>query len=127
MRSRTAVAAAATAAVLVLAPLTACGAVGTAIDCAQFAVDITSGAQQFSDAMADAGDDPQRALDALTELERDMNKLSDSTDNVDVKNAVDNLADQVTETKAALKGDKVPAPAPVVDAAAEVTKVCTPG
>lgn len=110
-----------------LLPLTTgCSAVEKALDCGRFAADITTDAAQFSDAMASAGDNPQGALDALDELDRDVDKLGDNTDDADVQKAGDRLGDQITEMRDALNDGRVPSAAPVVDAAGEVAKACTP-
>lgn len=127
MRRPTAVTAAAVAAAVLLPFTAACSALDKAIDCGQLAIDVTADVEQFSEAMSNAGDSPQAAIDALDELDKDLEKLGDKTDNADVKEAVQNLDDQVTETRDSLDAGKVPSVDPVVDAAAEVTKVCAPG
>ena len=115
-------------AMAVLIPLTAsCGAVGKAIDCGQLAIDITADAQQLSEALSNAGEDPQAAKDALDELDRDLDKLEGKTGDADVKAAVENLNDQVTEVRDALNAGEVPSGKPIVDAAGELADVCSPG
>ncbi|WP_236719226.1 hypothetical protein [Wenjunlia vitaminophila] len=115
------------AAVLLFASTAACDAVNKALDCGEFAVDITTDATELSQALAQADQDPQGALDALRELERDTDKLGERSDNADVDRAVEDLATQITETQQALDAGRVPSARPVMDAASEVAKVCTPG
>ncbi|GAB2593408.1 hypothetical protein GCM10027168_27710 [Streptomyces capparidis] len=119
--------AATAAAAVVLSFTTACEAVDKALDCGQLAVDISADTQQFTDAMANADSDPQGAIDALNEIDRDLDKLGERTDNADVRKAVDNLATQVTDTRQALEDGRVPSATPVADATAELAKVCAPG
>jgi ABC-type transporter Mla subunit MlaD len=127
MRRRTAVAVATVTAAALLPLTAACSAIDKAIDCGQLAIDITADAQTLSEALGNAGDSPQAAKDALDELDGNLDKLGDKTDNADVKKAVEDLADQVTETRNALEDGRVPSGRPVVDAAEEVANVCSPG
>lgn len=119
---------AATAAVTLLAALAlaGCSAVDRAVGCAQTAAIIAKDVQQLQGAVSNAGDSPQAAAEALGEIERDLQSLDDSTGDADVGKAVSSLRRAVENARSAAEKNTVPDVTPVIDAAAELTKVCTP-
>ncbi|MFF4211084.1 hypothetical protein ACFYZE_17375 [Streptomyces sp. NPDC001796] len=126
-RRRTATAALATVAVLAAVGASAgCDAVNKAIDCVQTADAIADSVTGLQQAVENAANDPTQTDDALDSIEKNLGKISDKTDNVDVNKAVDDLHKAVTGVRDAMKnGDKTPDVAPVTNAAGELTKVCT--
>jgi hypothetical protein len=120
---------AAFAAVAVLAAMGAsagCDAVNKAIDCVQTADAIADSVTDLQQAVENAANDPTHTDTALYSIEKNLDKIGDKTDNVDVNKAVDDLRTAVTNVREAVKrGDRTPDVAPVTDAAGELTKVCT--
>jgi predicted nucleic acid-binding Zn-ribbon protein len=127
-RSRIAIAAAAIAAVGLTAGLTTgCDAVGKAMDCVQTADAIADSVTELQQAVEGAANDPTQLEESLTSIDKNLDKISDKTDNTDVNKAVDDLQQAVTNVRDAVKnGDQTPDISPVTDAAGELTKVCTP-
>lgn len=128
MRRRTTIHTLALTAAFAALPLTAaCSAAQKALDCGELALNITADAQELSQALANAGDNPRAAAGALERIERDMDKLSKKTSDSDVQKAVGKLADRVRDTNDALDAGRIPSGKPVTDAAADVAAVCSPG
>jgi predicted nucleic acid-binding Zn-ribbon protein len=127
-RSRIAIAATAIAAVGLTAGLTTgCDAVGKAMDCVQTADAIADSVTELQQAVEGAANDPTQLEESLTSIDKNLDKISDKTDNTDVNKAVDDLQQAVTNVRDAVKnGDQTPDISPVTDAAGELTKVCTP-
>ncbi|MCW7946535.1 hypothetical protein AAW14_32280 [Streptomyces hygroscopicus] len=128
-RHRRRIASAAFAAVAVLAAGGAgagCGAVNKAIDCVQTADAIADNVTALQQAVENAANDPTRTSESLNSIEKNLDKIGDRTDNVDVNKAVDGLRKAVTNVRGAMRhGDRTPDVGPVTDAAGELTKVCT--
>jgi predicted nucleic acid-binding Zn-ribbon protein len=124
---RTATAAFAAVAVLAAVGASAgCDAVNKAIDCVQTANAIADSVTDLQQAVENAANDPTQTDEALDSIEKNLGKIGDKTDNVDVNKAVDDLHKAVTNVRDAIKsGDKTPDVTPVTDAAGELTKVCT--
>jgi predicted nucleic acid-binding Zn-ribbon protein len=124
---RTATAAFAAVAVLAAVGASAgCDAVNKAIDCVQTANAIADSVTDLQQAAENAANDPTQTDEALDSIEKNLGKIGDKTDNVDVNKAVDDLHKAVTNVRDAIKnGDKTPDVTPVTDAAGELTKVCT--
>lgn len=120
---------AAFAAVAVLAAVGAssgCDAVNKAIDCVQTADAIADSVTGLQQAVENAANDPAQTAESLDSIERNLDKIGDKTDNVDVNKAVDDLRKAVRNVRDAVQnGDKTPDVGPVTDAAGELTKVCT--
>ncbi|MFI5616891.1 hypothetical protein [Streptomyces sp. NPDC051567] len=115
-------------AALALTSLTACGAVSTAMDCANTAVAVTEGANDLQQAISQAGNSPQDAQNALDQIDASLKKIGDQTGNADLAKAIGSLNTAVQNVRTALRsGDPAPDITPVADAAGELTKVCTPG
>ena len=114
-------------AVLAAAALTGCSAVDKALSCAQTAATVASDVQNLQDAISNAGDNPQAAANALDQISSDLKAIDADTGDADVSAAVKSLTQAVDNAQAAAEKGDVPDISPVVDAAGELTKVCTPG
>ncbi|MER6450881.1 hypothetical protein DEJ51_12090 [Streptomyces venezuelae] len=122
------IAAVAVAAVLTVPALTSCDAISTAMDCANTAVAITDGANDLQQAVSQAGNSPQDAQNALNQIESNLKKIGDQTDNADLGKAIDSMNSAVKNVRTSIEsGNSVPDIQPVADAASEISKVCTPG
>ncbi|MEV7835063.1 hypothetical protein AB0P12_31230 [Streptomyces subrutilus] len=122
------IAAVAVAAALVLPALTACDAISTAMDCANTAVAITDGANDLQQAVSQAGSSPQDAQNALDQIDANLKKIGDQTDNADLGKAIDSMEAAVKSVRTSVEsGNTAPDIQPVADAASELSKVCTPG
>ncbi|GGR97913.1 hypothetical protein [Streptomyces nojiriensis] len=122
------IAAVAVAAVLTVPALSACDAISTAMDCANTAVAITDGANDLQQAVSQAGNSPQDAQNALNQIEANLKKIGDQTDNADLGKAIDSMNTAVKNVRTSIEsGNSVPDIQPVADAAGEISKVCTPG
>ncbi|KJY17490.1 hypothetical protein ACIRSJ_28510 [Streptomyces virginiae] len=122
------IAAVAVAAVLTVPALSACDAISTAMDCANTAVAITDGANDLQQAVSQAGNSPQDAKNALDQIEANLKKIGDQTDNADLGKAIDSMNTAVKNVRTSIdSGNSVPDIKPVADAASEISKVCTPG
>ncbi|MFG2295333.1 hypothetical protein [Streptomyces sp. NPDC048603] len=120
-------AALALAAVLTVPGLAACDAISTALDCANTAVTITESANDLTQAVANAGNSPQDAKTALDQIDQNLKKIGDQTDNTDLGKAIDDMTAAVKNVRTAIEqGNPNPDVKPVADAAAEISKVCTP-
>ena len=121
-------AAVAEAAVLTVPALTSCDAISTAMDCANTAVAVTDGANDLQQAVSQAGNSPQDAQKALDQIEQNLKKIGDRTDNADLGKAIDSMNTAVKNVRTSLEnGNTAPDIKPVADAASELTKVCTSG
>ncbi|MCX4526056.1 MULTISPECIES: hypothetical protein [unclassified Streptomyces] len=122
------IAAVAVAAVLTVPALTSCDAISTAMDCANTAVAITDGANDLQQAISQAGNSPQDAQNALNQIDTNLKKIGDQTDNADLRKAIDSMNTAVKNVRTSLEsGTSAPDITPVADAASEISKVCTPG
>ena len=103
-----------------------CGAVDKALDCVRTADAIATSVDNLQQAVSNAGD-PTQASESLDQIDKELAKLDDTTDNADLGKAVDDLKAGVTNVRASIdKGDTAPDISPVTDAATEIGKVCTP-
>ncbi|OWA15377.1 hypothetical protein B9W68_09685 [Streptomyces sp. CS227] len=120
--------AAATAGAALLVPLLlGCGALEKAADCVRTADAIADSVADLQRAADGAAEDPQQAAEALDRIDKNVDDIQKETGDADVKKAVEHLDTAVGNVRASLeKGDQVPDISPVVDAAGELTKVCTP-
>ncbi|MCJ1677120.1 hypothetical protein MTF65_07125 [Streptomyces sp. APSN-46.1] len=122
------IAAVAVAAVLTVPALTSCDAISTAMDCASTAVAITDGANDLQQAVSQAGNSPQDAQNALNQIDTNLKKIGDQTDNADLRKAIDSMNTAVKNVRTSIEGgNAAPDITPVADAASEISKVCTPG
>ena len=123
----TAIAAAAAAAVLGMGLTAGCDSVNKALDCVQTADSIADSVTDLQQAVENAANDPSQTDASLDDIERNLRKISDKTDDADVNKAVDHVRQAVSNVRTAVRnGDKTPDVSPVTDAAGELTKVCTP-
>lgn len=107
--------------------LVGCSAVEKALDCVQTADAIAESVTDLQQAVEKAGDDPTQADEALDKIDKNIDEIGDKTDNADVNKAVDDLEKAVGNVRDSIDGgDATPDLSPVVDAAGELTKVCTP-
>lgn len=126
-RRRTVIAGFAAVAVLTaVGASSGCDTVDKAIDCVQTADAIADSVTGLQQAVENAANDPARTDASLDSIEKNLDKIGDRTDDVDVNKAVDDLRTAVTHVREAVKkGDSTPDVGPVTDAAGELTKVCT--
>ncbi|MEU6283852.1 hypothetical protein [Streptomyces sp. NPDC047028] len=123
----TAIAAAAAAAVLSIGLTAGCDSVNKALDCVQTADAIADSVTGLQQAVENAANDPSQTDASLDDIEHNLKKISDKTDDADVNKAVDHVQQAVSNVRTAVRnGDKTPDVGPVTDAAGELTKVCTP-
>ncbi|MGW3497161.1 hypothetical protein [Streptomyces sp. NPDC001020] len=127
-RRRTATAALAVVAVLAaMGASTGCDAIDRAIDCVHTADAIADRVTGLQQAVENAANDPAQTDKSLDSIEKDLDKIGDTTDDVDVDKAVEGLRKAVTNVRTAVRnGDSPPDLRPLTDAAGELTKVCTP-
>ncbi|MEU9761164.1 hypothetical protein [Streptomyces sp. NPDC047985] len=124
---RTTVALTLTTLALTLAAATGCGAVDKALDCVRTADAIATSVDNLQQAASNASNDPTQASEALDRIEKELGRLGDTTGDADLGKAVDHLETAVGNVRDALKkGDAAPDVSPVVDAATEIGKICTP-
>ncbi|MEV6316635.1 hypothetical protein [Streptomyces sp. NPDC051776] len=117
---------AALAAVAVVVPVTtACSAVEKALDCAQTADAILTSVEDLQQAASSAADNPAEAERALDRIDKNLDDISDKTDNADVSKAVDELNASVKDVRKSIEQGKTPDVTPVTNAANELTKVCS--
>ncbi|QNS05972.1 hypothetical protein [Streptomyces xanthii] len=118
----------AAAAALIAVPAAAgCSAVDKALDCVRTADAIADSVVDLQQAVENAANDPTQASEALDSIDKNLDEISDKTDNADVSKAVDDLGTAVDNVRTSIKnGDATPNVEPVTDAASELTKVCTP-
>lgn len=113
--------------VLTLAAATGCGAVDKALDCVRTADAIATSVDNLQQAASNASNDPTQASEALDQIEKELGELGDTAGDADLGKAVDHLETAVGNVRDAIeKGDTTPDIAPVVDAATEIGKICTP-
>ncbi|MEU0522953.1 hypothetical protein [Streptomyces niveus] len=104
-----------------------CGALDKALDCVQTADAIATSVSKLEQAISTAADDPTQAEEALNDIDTELDKLKDKTDNADLSKAVEDLDSGVGTVREAIEnGDATPDLSPVTDAATEIGKVCTP-
>ncbi|MFD9303056.1 hypothetical protein ACFWCB_10330 [Streptomyces sp. NPDC060048] len=128
MKPKYRLAAVALTAALAIPAITSCDAISTAMDCASTAVAITDGANDLQQAVSQAGNSPQDAQTALNEIEANLKKVGDQTDNADLGKAISSMSTAVQNVRTSLEnGNSAPDITPVADAAQEISKVCTPG
>lgn len=117
------IAAVAVAAVLTVPALTSCDAISTAMDCANTAVAITDGANDLQQAVSQAGNSPQDAQNALSQIDQNLKKIGDQTDNADLRKAIDSMNTAVKNVRTSIEGgNSAPDITPVADAASEISR-----
>ncbi|MDF9813439.1 hypothetical protein [Streptomyces sp. SPB162] len=126
-RRRLTIAALAAAAALTLPAAAGCSAIDKAHDCAHVAAAVAGDVQNLQNAVSNAGNSPQDAVNALDQISNDLKDVGNKTDNADVTKAVNDLNTAVKNARTAANKGTTPDVSPVADAAGELTKVCTPG
>ncbi|MFB8351637.1 hypothetical protein [Streptomyces niveus] len=127
MASRRRTAATIAAVLLTFTGAAGCGALDKALDCVQTADAIATSVSKLEQAISTAADDPTQAEEALNDIDTELDKLKDKTDNADLSKAVEDLDSGVGTVREAIEnGDATPDLSPVTDAATEIGKVCTP-
>ncbi|MBK3584367.1 hypothetical protein ACFV2I_32180 [Streptomyces microflavus] len=115
------------AAVLTLTTAVGCAGLDKALDCVRTADAIATSVGNLQQAVSSASEDITQASEALDDIDRELKKLDDTTDNADLSKAVDDLQAGVTSVRESIeKGDATPDITPVTNAATEIGKVCTP-
>ncbi|MER7400148.1 hypothetical protein ABT381_32085 [Streptomyces sp. NPDC000151] len=129
VRRRTVMTAASAVAAIALAvpALSGCGAVQTALDCAQTAAAVGQNVDALQQAVSGGADNPAEAQQALDKIDKNLGELGDKTDNADMGKAVDDLSRGVKDAQKSLDQGKTPDTTPIESAASELTKICTPG
>jgi phage shock protein A len=124
MRPSTSVSVLAALAVSVLAG--GCDAVDKAVDCAQTARAIATSVDNLREAAERAVDDPTQADESLDAIDKELSDLEGKVDDADLSKAVDDLNEAVTNVRSAMDdGDRTLDIGPVIDAADEISEVCT--
>lgn len=124
--SRRRIATAAAGAALLVPVLLGCGALEKAADCVRTADAIADSVAELQRTVDGAAEDPGQAAEALDRIDKNVDDIQKDTGDADVKKAVEHLDTAVGNVRGALeKGDQAPDISPVVDAAGELTKVCT--
>lgn len=124
---RKTVTAAATVALVVAPLLLSCSAVDRALDCAGTASTVARSVDDLQQAVSDAGEDPAQADKALDRIDKNLTEIDKETDDGDVGKSVSQLREAVDSVRSDVEAGRTPRTQPVVDAADELTKVCTPG
>ncbi|GAA2432659.1 hypothetical protein [Streptomyces macrosporus] len=124
MRRRTTLAALAPLALAL--PLLGCSAVQNALDCANTAVVIVDSANDLQQAVSDGAENPAEIDRSLDRIDQNLDKIGESTDGGDVGKVVEDLRRAVDNARTAADNGEAPDVTPVVDAADELSKVCTP-
>ncbi|MFI6286584.1 hypothetical protein ACIBCM_17835 [Streptomyces sp. NPDC051018] len=116
------------ATVALFVPVTVgCSAVDKVLDCVETADAIATSVDKLQEAVSSAADDPTKAREALDSIDKELDNLSDKTDNADLSKAVDDLNTGVDNVRKSIEsGDATPDLKPVTDAATEIGKVCSP-
>lgn len=115
------------ATLLTLTTAVGCAGLDKALDCVRTADAIATSVGNLQRAVSSASEDITQASEALDDIDRELKKLDDTTDNADLSKAVDDLQAGVKSVRDSIEsGDATPDITPVTDAAAEIGKVCTP-
>ncbi|MEU0986671.1 hypothetical protein [Streptomyces sp. NPDC005953] len=116
------------AATALIIPITVgCSAIDKALDCVETAEAIATSVDKLTEAASNATENPAQARQALDDIDKELDSLSDKTDNADLTKAVDDLNAGVDNVRKAIEGgDATPDLKPVTDAASEIGKVCSP-
>lgn len=114
-------------AVVAIGFTTGCEAVDKAMDCARTANAVAGSVNDLQKAVEGAANDPAQVEKSLSEIDKNLKSVGDSTGDADVAKATGDLRKSVSEAREAVRnGDPTPDIAPVKAAAGELTKVCTP-
>ncbi|WP_405723955.1 hypothetical protein OG607_16580 [Streptomyces sp. NBC_01537] len=121
-----AIATAAVAVTLTAGLVTGCDSVDKSLGCFQNADTIADSLKAIHEAGVDAANDPTQTDKSIDTIDKNLDKISDKTDDGKVNKAVDNLNEAIKDyNKAILNGDTNPDSSKIDDAAAELKNVCT--
>ncbi|MFD3420807.1 hypothetical protein [Streptomyces decoyicus] len=126
-RPATTALAALAAATLAIPLLSACGAVQKAMDCAKTATSVVNAVDKLQQAADNSLTDPQKAQQALDNIDANLKKLSKEANDPDLSKAVDKTNNGIKAARKDLDNNKAPDIQPIVDGAREMTNICTPG
>ncbi|MEJ8648300.1 hypothetical protein WKI65_09465 [Streptomyces sp. MS1.AVA.3] len=126
-RPATTALAALAAATLAIPLLSACGAVQKAMDCAKTATSVVNAVDKLQQAADNSLTDPEKAQQALDNIDANLKKLSKEANDPDLSKAVDKTNNGIKAARKDLDNNKAPDIQPIVDGAREMTNICTPG
>ncbi|MET7795272.1 hypothetical protein [Streptomyces decoyicus] len=126
-RPATTALAALAAATLAIPLLSACGAVQKAMDCAKTATSVVNAVDKLQQAADNSLTDPQKAQQALDNIDANLKKLSKEANDPDLSKAVDKTNNGIKAARKDIDNNKAPDIQPIVDGAREMTNICTPG
>ncbi|MEV5128563.1 hypothetical protein AB0K49_38090 [Streptomyces decoyicus] len=126
-RPATTALAALAAATLAIPLLSACGAVQKAMDCAKTATSVVNAVDKLQQAADNSLTDPQKAQQALDNIDANLKKLSKEANDPDLSKAVDKTNNGIKAARKDLDNNKAPDIQPIVDGAREMTNICSPG
>ncbi|MGW3008917.1 hypothetical protein ACWC9R_08755 [Streptomyces sp. NPDC001219] len=115
------------AATLAIPLLSGCGAVQKAMDCANTASSVVDAVDKLQKAADNAVNDPQKAQQALDDIDANLRKLSKDATDPELSKAIDKTNDGIKAARKDLDSNKAPDIQPIVDGTGEMTKICTPG
>ncbi|MFH8409458.1 hypothetical protein ACH4FX_32445 [Streptomyces sp. NPDC018019] len=107
--------------------LTACGTVEKAVGCAKIATTFANDLDALTQDLGNAADSPQDARRAVDRLNTDLGKIQKSTDDPDVQKSLGELTTALDKADDAVRDGRVPDLDGLKNAAASLTKTCTPG
>ncbi|MEU6326589.1 MULTISPECIES: hypothetical protein [unclassified Streptomyces] len=107
--------------------LTSCGAVQKAMDCAKTATSVVNAVDKLQQAADNSLTDPQKAEQALDNIDANLRKLSKEANDPELSKAVDKTNDGIKAARKDLDNNKAPDIQPIVDGAHDMTRICTPG
>ncbi|MFJ9420135.1 hypothetical protein ACIRPT_39170 [Streptomyces sp. NPDC101227] len=119
--------AALTAATLAIPLLSACDAVNKAMDCGRTATAVVDAVDKLQQAVGNSLDDPQKAEQALDDIDQNLKKVRDSSSDPDLSAAIDKMNTGIKNARKDIKATKAPDIQPITDTAGDMTKICTPG
>ncbi|MCZ1009723.1 hypothetical protein [Streptomyces lydicus] len=115
------------AASLAIPLLSACGAVQKAMDCAKTATSVVNAVDKLQQAADNSLTDPQKAEQALDNIDANLKKLSREANDPELSKAVDKTNNGIKAARKDLDNNKAPDIQPIVDGAHDMTSICTPG
>lgn len=107
-------------------PLLGCSAVQNALDCANTAIVIVDSANALQQAVSDGAENPAEVAQSLDRIDRNLDKIGENTGDSDLGKITEDLQQAVDNVRTAVDKGETPDATPVVDAADELSKVCTP-
>ncbi|MFG2528092.1 hypothetical protein [Streptomyces sp. NPDC048516] len=115
------------AATLAIPLLSGCGAVQKAMDCAKTATSVVNAVDKLQQAADNSLTDPQKAEQALDNIDTNLQKLSKEAHDPELSKAVDKTNNGIKAARKDIDHNKAPRIQPIVDGAHDMTRICTPG